>query len=192
MTVGRNCPACKKALKRNNAPRIREYARAYYAKNRGKIQAQYKASREANPDRTRAWRKADYEKHRERRSAYGAEYRKAHADQFRAYMKAYSPTYRRKNPGLANAYWHKRRAVLLRCEGSHTPAEWEAVKRSFGDRCAEPGCNEKNVTKDHVVPLSRGGSNFAFNLQPLCGKHNSEKHDKLLTVSVSFFDRIAL
>jgi hypothetical protein len=47
-------------------------------------------------------------------------------------------------------------------------------------RCAFPGCEEiKNLTVDHIVPLSRGGDDSLANLQFLCRSHNSAKGDGL-------------
>lgn len=36
------------------------------------------------------------------------------------------------------------------------------------------------LTPDHVVPLSRGGTNYIDNIQPLCGPCNSQKHAKTI------------
>ena len=44
-------------------------------------------------------------------------------------------------------------------------------------RCAVEGCDGSPLTADHIVPLSRGGLNCRWNIQPMCGKHNSSKHD---------------
>ena len=44
--------------------------------------------------------------------------------------------------------------------------------------CAHPECPiHANLTVDHVVPLSRGGTDELKNLQFLCRSHNSSKSD---------------
>ena len=48
--------------------------------------------------------------------------------------------------------------------------------------CRYPACNEtRDLTIDHVVPLSRGGTDDLANLQFLCRGHNSSKSDSLET-----------
>ena len=64
------------------------------------------------------------------------------------------------------------------CEGSHTLHEWEELKTLFNNKCAI--CDEvKKLTKDHIIPLSKGGSDFIENIQPLCKSCNSKKHNKI-------------
>jgi HNH endonuclease len=47
--------------------------------------------------------------------------------------------------------------------------------------CAQPDCNvHADLTVDHIVPLSRGGTDELSNLQFLCASHNSAKRDKLI------------
>ena len=42
--------------------------------------------------------------------------------------------------------------------------------------CDAPGCDaDQHLTIDHVVPLSRGGTDDIENLRFLCRKHNSQK-----------------
>ncbi|MFN2427121.1 MAG: HNH endonuclease [Candidatus Binatia bacterium] len=45
--------------------------------------------------------------------------------------------------------------------------------------CAEPGCGDiEALTVDHVVALSRGGTDDLSNLRFLCRVHNSRKRDR--------------
>ena len=46
-------------------------------------------------------------------------------------------------------------------------------------KCAVPGCEVyEELTVDHIVPLSRGGTDDLENLQFLCQPHNSAKGDR--------------
>lgn len=62
--------------------------------------------------------------------------------------------------------------------GKHSLKEWEDLKQSYGNCCAACGKNTK-LTKDHIIPLSKGGSDYIENIQPLCRNCNSKKHNKL-------------
>ena len=53
-----------------------------------------------------------------------------------------------------------------------------AVWRRDGGRCARCGSRE-NLEYDHIVPLSKGGSNTARNIELLCQRCNREKSDKI-------------
>ena len=70
------------------------------------------------------------------------------------------------------------RAKRAEAPGSHTIAEWKSVLRHFGRKCVY--CNTKltryNVSRDHVTPLSRGGTNDIRNIVPACRKCNIRKN----------------
>jgi len=63
--------------------------------------------------------------------------------------------------------------------GSHTLREWRELKELHNFKCAHCKC-EKTLTKDHIIPLSKGGSNYIHNIQPLCRSCNSKKHNKII------------
>lgn len=72
----------------------------------------------------------------------------------------------------------RRYARERNAEGQHTLKEWQQIKISFNNKCAI--CKqEKPLTKDHIIPLSKGGSDYIENIQPLCKSCNSKKHNKI-------------
>lgn len=73
----------------------------------------------------------------------------------------------------------RRRAKLRGAEGSFTPADLDRIRMAQRDSCVycETPLKGKG-SLDHVVALSRGGSNWPSNLQWLCRSCNSRKHTK--------------
>jgi len=63
--------------------------------------------------------------------------------------------------------------------GSHTLKEWLKLKILHNEKCVICG-EQKKLTKDHIVPLSKGGTDFIENIQPLCKNCNSKKHNKII------------
>jgi 5-methylcytosine-specific restriction endonuclease McrA len=47
-----------------------------------------------------------------------------------------------------------------------------------GGRCVKCG-NQENLEFDHIIPISKGGSNTARNIQLLCETHNREKSNSI-------------
>ena len=71
--------------------------------------------------------------------------------------------------------------------GSHTIKDWETKKASFNYCCVICGMQEpfteqfyQLLTEDHIIPISKGGSNYIENIQPLCLSCNSSKKDNVI------------
>jgi 5-methylcytosine-specific restriction endonuclease McrA len=64
--------------------------------------------------------------------------------------------------------------------GAHTAEEWEALVVLCGNKCVKCGVsgNVVKLTQDHIIPISKGGTNNVTNLQPLCQSCNSKKGTK--------------
>jgi 5-methylcytosine-specific restriction endonuclease McrA len=62
--------------------------------------------------------------------------------------------------------------------GSHTYEQWLARCAYFGWKCAycRMDLTAETVTQDHMIPLSKGGTNWASNLAPACLPCNMKKH----------------
>lgn len=58
-----------------------------------------------------------------------------------------------------------------------TTNEWEAAIQSFDNACAFCGSDDKELTKDHLLPLSKGGHMSKENIIPACRPCNSSKKD---------------
>ena len=75
-----------------------------------------------------------------------------------------------------NAVRQERMALAMK-RGNHEQWEWWRLMCYYGRACAQCGSRDR-IHKDHIVPVSRGGSNGLENLQPLCIGCNLSKHDR--------------
>lgn len=70
--------------------------------------------------------------------------------------------------------YSRRRARKLGNGGKHTVDEWIILKNYFDNKCANCRSIEK-LTKDHIIPISKGGTDDIENIQPLCRTCNGRK-----------------
>lgn len=73
------------------------------------------------------------------------------------------------------------RLSAARAIGRHTDEEWEALLDVCGRVCLKCGAAEadlygQQLTKDHILPISIGGSDAISNLQPKCRNCNTRSH----------------
>lgn len=74
----------------------------------------------------------------------------------------------------------ERRSRYVSAMGRCTVEQWMARVEYFGWLCVycRKTLTPKTLTKDHAIPLSRGGSNWPSNLVPACKSCNSKKKAK--------------
>jgi 5-methylcytosine-specific restriction endonuclease McrA len=86
----------------------------------------------------------------------------------------YHSNYVKKHPKRISHLKARRYAREKGAEGSHTLEQWLNLREEFDNKCAF--CRQKKfLTKDHIIPLSEGGTDFIDNIQPLCQNCNSRK-----------------
>lgn len=139
--------------------------REWYAANRDKVlqkrRAWYVANRQRACDYSRGWRAANKERH----LAYVHQWQSANPERVREFVRA----------GKL-----RRRAREHNAEGTHTAADIKAQYARQNGKCYY--CHVKVGDRyhvDHVIPLSRGGSNGPENIVIACPSCNTSKSDKL-------------
>jgi hypothetical protein len=185
----------------------REEARRYYAahkeerlayqikyneKHKIEISKKKRAFRKKHPILTARRKKEDYKKHRSKRldavKVYNDKHRKKRAENSREWRRLHP----RKTKAHRLISKHNYRARLMDADGSFTFREFRNLCKKYNCSCLCCGKTERQLFRlkrilvpDHVKPISKGGSNFIENIQPLChpvlggrGGCNSHKHAK--------------
>ncbi len=171
---------CKVCVRARSQKYRREHLEQY---------AQYEKARANLPHRVEARRKYQQE-HKEQISEYKKRWatenedsvsasRRKHYERNRDEVIARSKKWVEDNPKkvrLAKAdNRRKRRAARHAGRGCFTAEEFKALCESYGNRCLACGGIETSLEADHVVPLTKGGSDNISNIQPLCGSCNRKK-----------------
>lgn len=86
-----------------------------------------------------------------------------------------------KIPELAKKYNAEREGLTTRRQIKEqvSKEEWKEILVKFDNSCAYCG-SQFELTKDHVLPISKGGKHEVNNLIPACHSCNSSKNDTLL------------
>lgn len=87
-----------------------------------------------------------------------------------------------------NLMKHRRRMLERGVIGFFTEQEWENLKKKYDYMCLcckkiEP---EIKLTKDHIIPLIKNGTDYISNIQPLCRSCNSIKHTRTINFAEEF------
>lgn len=104
---------------------------------------------------------------------YIVKYRKKNADKLREYNSQYKKTHR----DAIRIRNNNREALVRGAKGKYTKAEWQELCKRFDHRCLRCG-NTSELSVDHVIPVTKGGSNSIENIQPLCRSCNSSKGNR--------------
>ncbi len=157
-------------------PRKRATAIALYGKcrecERESTREQSIKNRERVRDSQRAYRERSGESLREEERATYWE----NPDKFRAKTSAWrrsNPDKRRAQTKVAHARRRGARAVAR--ELLLTEAQWLELIEEFGGCCAYCGSSSRALTRDHVIPVSKGGTHTKDNIVPACRSCNSSK-----------------
>lgn len=179
------CIFCSKKFEgRKNSKLCSDNCRKQYKKE--KMAAYYIENKEHVLSRNKKWSLAHKEQHdklidewnranKDRKNTVAKEWEKAHPDS----IKTRHSKWCKENPLKCVAMSAKRRAIKAKAKGSFTAEEFSELCKKYRNKCLCCG-KKKKLTADHVVPLSKGGSNDISNIQPLCNSCNSKKGTKTI------------
>jgi 5-methylcytosine-specific restriction endonuclease McrA len=171
--------AANKSYRNKNKEQLRIKDKKRYEANKETVLERAKRYVQNNRERVLKNKAEYYRKNKKTFSLKNLIYRITHSEQIKEIGKKYRENNKEKiRAGKVKAN-HIRRARRRGAEGTFTEAEWISALEKYGCKCLRCGSSE-NLTRDHVIPLSRGGTNTIDNIQPLCISCNSWKHTKII------------
>ena len=177
------CNTCKSC--------VRTYSASHYQRNRDRILADWKEWRRGNPEEAKAKGKRSRERNGDSaRAATTAWYwanreyvLRKQAERYTAnpdHVKAIIKRWEREHPEYKRLACNRRRAAKRGASESHTSLEWLDKLKEYAGRCHWCGRDtDGKPERDHVIPLSRGGSDGIDNVVPCCVTCNRRKGSKL-------------
>jgi len=149
----------------------------YYAAHKDERHAYCQQWRAENVAHVKAYMDAWHAAHTEHSAAYAKSYWALHAERKIALARAYMPGYYRANKAAFIARNEIRRARINNAPKIDlTPRQWRMIQAAYHYRCAYCHRKPRRLTKDHVVPISKGGGHTASNIVPACRSCNAKKH----------------
>lgn len=151
----------KKDWQNRESARMAQHTRNWRARNPEKDKAKQKKWAAENPEKVSARAARYYRRHRARKIADATKWAK-------------------NNPERACANWRNARARKANAPGKFSAIDIRGIAKAQGGRCAYCAISLRRTRRhiDHIVALSKGGTNYPKNLQLLCAPCNQSKSAK--------------
>lgn len=185
---------CKKCSRKaeNNTERAKNARKLYYQKNKGKVLKRSKEKRdnydENKKQKIKKQRHIYYLKNKSNILDNNKKWKVQNEEKYKIYCKEYTKKYNLTEEGKKNNTLrrYKRRMLVNELDN----IDYNLLKEKFaklGNKCII--CGNKDITIDHIIPVSKGGTNDIDNLQPLCKSCNSSKGNKTMEDFLNYLER---
>jgi len=174
---------------KENKEHYREYREKYYEENKKHLREwgkEYsKKYRQENKEKIKEYQKKYWKEYRQRNKGKlderDKEYYQKNKEKISERFKKYSKT--EKGKAKRQRSNSKRQAKYKEIINTLTHEEWLAILKKYGYKCAY--CDKEfdlfNLpTRDHIIPISKGGDNIKENIIPACRSCNAKKGNKIL------------
>ena len=162
----------------------------YRAANKEQLQTTRKKFYQGHAEEIKHASKTYDQLHKEHVRLRGQQYREAHKERIQLRRQEYEKVNRKRfclyrqqwmknHPDLVAVLNNRRRSRKKSANGSYTPQQIQAQYERQKGKCYYCQLEITKYHVDHVVPLSRGGSNGPSNLVIACCHCNTSKRDKL-------------
>lgn len=160
----------------------RRYHEVNFERDAERKRQRTKEWREANPERAKEGKHNAYIKNRDHYKAKADKWRKENYDRYMETSRARLAA----NPAIWKVAKSKRRALKRLVGGTYSRDDLHMLYNEQEGRCAYCGITlfwsiKGDIHVDHVIPLSRGGSNSPDNLALACQRCNCSKKEKLIS-----------
>ena len=149
-----------------------------------------------NKEKRKKYKKKWDKDNKEKRKEYDKKWHQKNPKYYKRYyeknpqkVKKRIKKWRDENKDYVNFINLRRHTLKKNAKGSHTFQEWLDLKEKCNYICQICGLKEpfenqyfKYLTEDHKIPLTKGGTDYIENIQPLCQSCNAKKHNKIIKV----------
>ena len=179
----------KQKYYREHRKEILDRQKQYYKDNPEKVLEQNKLWKENNPEKIKRQHKKDYIKNKDSYLRRARKWQRENPEKYKEQHKKHSLKFFRTEKGRACRQRTNtmRRVRMKKIVNTLTAQEWLDILEKYNYKCAYCDTEfevENMPTRDHVIPISRGGNNTKENIVPACKSCNREKYNKILTEEV--------
>ncbi len=133
------------------------------------------------------YREEYYPEIREEKLAKNKEWRNNNVEYRKEYKRAHHQQYYAENKDKFIERARLRDMRKRNAAGHHTQQQWRDLVTMYGRICLK--CKEipeEGLTKDHIVALTNGGTDWIWNIQPLCFPCNRKKWTQTIDYRLGF------